>query len=185
MNFLKVIETVTRELDALEVRYALIGGFAMALRGVQRSTVDMDFILALDDLKKAEQVLTTHGYRRAFQSENVSHYLSDDDEFGRIDILHAFRSPTLQMLERADTIDVSPGLSLPVVKLEDIMGLKIQAAVNDPRRATRDWSDIRIMLETCAELGQSVDWDLLGDYLALFQLRDRLSELKEWHGAAE
>ncbi len=30
MNFVKVIEEVTRRLDAEGVRYALIGGFAMA-----------------------------------------------------------------------------------------------------------------------------------------------------------
>lgn len=49
MHFLKVIGTITRQLDAEGVRYALIGGFAMALRGVQRATVDLDFILMLED----------------------------------------------------------------------------------------------------------------------------------------
>jgi hypothetical protein len=44
MNFLKVMQTVTSQLDIEGVRYAVIGGFAMALRGVQRATVDLDFI---------------------------------------------------------------------------------------------------------------------------------------------
>ncbi len=52
MNFVKVIEQVTSQLDSEDIRYALIGGFAMALRGVQRATIDMDFILMLDDYLK-------------------------------------------------------------------------------------------------------------------------------------
>lgn len=49
----------------------------------------------------------------------------------------------MSMLERADRIEVVDSLSLPVVQIEDIIGLKVQAAVNDPRRHHKDWSDIR------------------------------------------
>jgi len=111
MDFSKVIAEVVGSLERAGVRYALIGGFAMALRGVQRATADLDFILALDDLSKAEEILSQHGYRRVFRSENVSHFISDDLAWGRIDILHAFRRPSLGMLERAESISVEPGLS--------------------------------------------------------------------------
>ncbi|MFP4069450.1 MAG: nucleotidyltransferase domain-containing protein, partial [Opitutales bacterium] len=93
MNFLAVIDQVTSRLDAADIRYALIGGFAMALRGVQRATVDLDFILMLDDLDRADAIFADSGYTRAFRNENVSHYISKDTELGRIDILHAFRGP--------------------------------------------------------------------------------------------
>ena len=184
MNFQKVFKEVTSQLDEADVRYALIGGFAMALRGVQRATVDLDFILMLEDLDRAESILSEAGYRRAFQSENVSHYLAEDSELGRIDILHAFRGPTLSMLERADRIDTGEGGSLPVVHVEDIIGLKIQATVNDPGRKTRDYADIRMMLETSAEMAQPIDWELLEDYLDLFRLQSFLVELKSWYGKA-
>jgi len=185
MNFLKVIEAVTIRLDAADVRYALIGGFAMALRGVQRATVDLDFILMLEDMEKADAIFRGFGYQRAFHSENVSQYISDDLELGRIDILHAFRGPTLGMLERADRIEIEAGCALPVVHVEDIIGLKVQASVNDPKRATRDWADIRMMLETFSESGRTIDWELLTDYLALFGLDDKLEEMKEWYGATQ
>jgi hypothetical protein len=55
MDFIKVMENVTSQLDTAGVRYALIGGFAIALRGVQRATIDMDFILRLEDWEKADQ----------------------------------------------------------------------------------------------------------------------------------
>jgi predicted nucleotidyltransferase len=185
MNFLKVIERITTQFDEENIRYALIGGFAMALRGVQRATIDLDFILMLEDLDAAEAIFMQAGYQRAFRSDNVSHYISEDNELGRIDILHVFRGPTLSMLERADRIETSPDASLPVVQIEDIIGLKIQASVNNPKRVTRDYADIRMILENAAEIEQPIDWELLEDYLNLFKLGEKLTELKSWYGTTD
>ncbi len=60
MDFAKVIQEVTSQLDAKGIRYALIGGFAMALRDVQRSTIDLDFILMLEDLDGSTQDMVWH-----------------------------------------------------------------------------------------------------------------------------
>jgi hypothetical protein len=82
MNFDQVIRQVVGALDAHGVRYALIGGFAMALRGVQRATMDLDFILMLEDMGKADEIITGCGYRRVFHSANVSHYVSPAEDWG-------------------------------------------------------------------------------------------------------
>lgn len=182
MDFVKVIDSVCRALDEASVRYALIGGFAMALRGVQRATIDLDFILMLDDLDRSDEIFCDLGYTRAFRNENVSHYSSDNLSLGRIDILHEFRGPTLGMLDRADRLSVAEGVTLPVVQVEDIIGLKVQATVNNPRRMTKDWSDIRMLVEVSAEQQLALDWELLTDYLALFGLTDRVEEMKVWYG---
>jgi len=182
MNFERVIRRVVGELEAKGVHYALIGGFAMALRGVQRATMDLDFILMLEDMSKADGVLTGCGYQRVFRSENVSHYASSDRDWGRIDILHAFRGPTLGMLKRAEAMRVLDDVLIKVVHVEDIVGLKVQALVNNPERAVRGWADIRMMLEAAREQGRSIDWELLGDYLAIFRLESKLPELRSWYG---
>lgn len=156
----------------------------MALRGLQRTTVDLDFILMLEDLSRADRILSGFGYERVFRSENVSHYESSDQGWGRIDILHAFRGPTLGMLKRAERLVVVPGVGLPVVHIEDLIGLKVQALVNNPLRATRDWADIRMMLEAARENADPVDWELVASYLEIFQMQDRLVELKEYYGQA-
>lgn len=182
MDFISVIEKVILQLDKEEVRYALIGGFAMGLRGIQRATIDLDFILMLDDLGKANKIFTQSGYTRTFYSENVSHYESENPDLGRIDILHAFRGPSLSMLDRAERIRISNYLSLPVVQMEDLIGLKIQAAHNDPSRGTSDWSDIRLLIENSGKTKDSVDWELIGDYLDLFGKGNKLEELRSWYG---
>ena len=180
-----VIGKVCRALDAAGIRYALIGGFAMAMRGVQRATVDMDFILMLEDLQRADTIFSGSGYDRVFRSENVSHYQSPDLEWGRIDVLHAFRGPTLGMLDRAERIAVTADWSLPVVQVEDLIGLKIQAAVNDPRRHHTDWLDIRLMIESSAESCQPLDWGLIGDYARIFDLSVELEKMKGWYGTID
>lgn len=185
MNFVHVIGTLTRRLDEQHVRYALIGGFAMALRGVQRATMDLDFLLMLDDLKTAHAILIELGYRREFHSENVSHYLNPDDAWGRIDILHAFRGPSLGMLQRAQRLPVSGELTLPVAVVEDIIGLKIQAIANDPNRALADWHDIGLLVSAAREQRAALDWQLLEDYLRLFHFEGKLPDLKSIYGTPE
>ena len=184
MNFELVIRRTVAGLDAAEVRYALIGGFAMALRGLQRATVDLDFILMLEDLEKADAVLHTYSYNRVFKSENVSHYESADASWGRIDILHAFRAPTMGMLLRANRLTVTADTTIPVVQIEDLIGLKIQALVNNPARETRDWTDIQLILEAAGENSDTVDWELVLSYLQIFGLESKLPELKRYYGQA-
>jgi hypothetical protein len=185
VNFAAVISTLCTRLDAAQVRYALIGGFAMALRGVQRATMDLDFILMLEDLEIAHGILVDAGYRREFHSENVSHYLHPDAAWGRIDILHAFRGPSLGMLQRAERLAAGSQLALPVVITEDLIGLKVQALANDPTRAVADWHDIGLLIAAAREQRAPLDWELVEDYLQLFHFEAKLPELKTIHGATQ
>lgn len=185
MNFITVLGSLIKELDQQGIRYALIGGFAMAMRGVQRATMDLDLILALDDLEGAHSLLLQYGYERAFYSENVSHYQSQDPEWGRIDILHAFRAPSLKMLDRAERLELTADIALKVARIEDIIGLKIQAMSNDLRRAEQDWLDCRQLSRLAWQEGISLDWDLLESYFSLFDKTDLLPILRSYYGPNE
>ena len=182
MDLTQVLSRVVNELDKHGVHYALIGGMAMAMRGIQRTTLDLDFVLLLNDLETADQILQSHGYHREFHSENVSHYMGKDATLGRIDLLHAFRGPTLGMLERADRLPWPSGVAVPVVHLEDLIGLKVQAFVNDPSRQERDWADIIQIIRHARDHSVAVDWELLGDYFSLFDLKIKFAELVATHG---
>jgi hypothetical protein len=60
MSFLS---RVSKALDAAGVRYALVGGYAVALHGAVRGTVDIDIVLrwTLRDLEAAETALSSIG----------------------------------------------------------------------------------------------------------------------------
>ena len=89
------------------------------------------------------------------------------------------------MLARAERIEIAEGLTLPVVQTEDIVGLKIQAAVNDEQRAASDWADIRLLIELSAHNGNRLDWALMTDYLDLFGLRSELERMRGWYGKTD
>ena len=161
MDFGRVLKEVVGAMETAGLRYALIGGFAMSLRRVQRATADLDFILALEDLETLDALLERFGYRRVFRSENVSHYDAADSAWGRIDILHAFRKPSLGMLQRAEPVEVEPGFRIRVARVEDIIGLKVQAMSNNPARTESDVHDIRLLVRAAREQGSALDWELL------------------------
>jgi len=185
MDFHKVIANVFGRFETEDIRYALIGGFAMAMRGVQRATHDIDLLIMLDDLERADSELSSFGYQRVFRSENVSHYLSPDFDWGRVDVLHAFRGPSLGMLKRSEILEVETGTFLRVARIDDLIGLKIQALSNDPGRADMDWTDIHLLIQAASRQGVPLDWELLNDYLMLFNLQGKLDQLMAWYGKTE
>lgn len=179
MDLVASISKISSGLDSAGVNYAVIGGMAMAMRGVQRATFDLDFLLMLSDLSAAQVALEQEGYTRVYHSENVSHFEKTGASLFRVDILHAFRGPSLSMLKRAERLPLNENCSLPVLQIEDIIGLKIQAQTNDPRRSLGDWNDIYRLIQYSAEKGCSLDWDRVFDYLEIFHLESKLPELKK------
>lgn len=178
MDLVASLSRLGRRFDEAGVRFALIGGFAMALRGVQRATFDLDFLLTLSDLDAADAILREEGCARVFRSENVSHYQHPAPGGLRVDVLHAFRAPSLGMLGRADRLELAPGCALPVLRIEDIVGLKIQALVNNPARALGDWNDIHRLIRHAGEQALPLEWGLIADYLEIFRLGGKLAELR-------
>lgn len=185
MDFSETLSKVVREFDDHSIKYALIGGLAMALRGVQRSTLDADFILLSEDLEACDAVLGGMGYQLEFRSENVSHYINSENSLKRLDFLHAFRQATLGMLDRAERLNINSSCAIPVVHTEDLIGLKVQASVNDADREISDWNDIYLLIDHTARLGKPLDWELIEDYLEAFRLENKLKELKHRYGKIE
>jgi len=185
VDFSETLSKLVHEFDSLHIQYALIGGLAMALRGVQRSTLDADFILLSSDLKACDSILEDMGYRLEFRSENVSHYINNDNSLKRLDFLHAFRQATLGMLGRAERLNLSSTCSIPVVHSEDLIGLKVQASVNDVDREIGDWNDIYLLIDHAARSKKLLDWELIEDYLDVFHLDHKLQSLKDRYGKVD
>lgn len=180
MDFKTVTENLLSAFEAEEIRYALIGGFAMGAWGVARSTVDMDFLIHKHDLQKVHSILTKMGYKCRYQTENVSQFVSSLKIFGEIDILHAFREISLGMLQRAEDRKIfNETMTIKVIKIEDLIGLKVQAIANDPSRKPIDLADIKSLMET---YGGSIDWPIIKEYFALFEFNDLFGELKSKYG---
>jgi hypothetical protein len=181
LNFKTVTEKLLTSFKDQNIRYALIGGYAIGLWGVARGTVDMDFLVLRDDLDKLDPIMTSLGYELHFRSENVSHYIAFHSLFGQIDFLHAFRGPTVRMLEQAAEKTIFGDLlSIRVLRPEDLIGLKIQAMANNESREPVDMSDIEELMRLHGDL---LDWELIGEYCAIFDKQELFAALKKKYHA--
>ena len=149
----------------------------MGILGIMRTTMDMDFLVQKDDVEKVKVVLENYTYKCIYITENVSQYVSDIDSHGTLDFIHAFRPISLRMLTEKQIKTIYNGdMAIPVLKPEDIIGLKVQALANNPKREELDKGDIKAILEKYRE---HVDWSRLKEYFALFSLTEYYEELQK------
>jgi hypothetical protein len=160
--------------------WALIGGLAVGLLGVPRTTVDVDLLVRPELLPTLDEALTGAGYVVEYRWEESSHYRAGCTALCAIDVIHAHRPHALSMLKRAGRIVIEdePRLAVPVVAVEDLIGLKVQAMVNDPLREAREVADMRALLEVAAS-GRALDGGRLRSYFELFDRTELLTRLLE------
>lgn len=156
-------------LQAIGARFALIGGLALASHRVVRATQDVDLLVDAGMGDAIEAELMRLGYRRLHRSADAANYGRADE---RLDLLYAHRPIARRLLEDAPVVHTGLG-DLRVVRAEGIIGFKLQALVNEPRR-TQDLEDIRALLR--ANRG-TLDMEQVRGYFRLFDRESQLDEL--------
>lgn len=166
-------QTLTRAHNALTdagVDHALIGGLALGGLGVHRATLDVDLLVPGSDRELAKSALI----EQAFVLQTETHETLHFSGYGPLDILLASRPRSLEMLVRATTL---PSLGVKCVRAEDVIGLKIQAYVNNPKRELQDKADIAAIIAKQTVL----DWDKIREYADLFEEWPALQALRKQH----
>lgn len=177
MDFKLVLEKLLTAFKEQNIRYALMGGFAMGLWGGSRSTVDLDFLVHRDDMEKVHKIMAGLGYVIHQHTENVSQYTSPLKILGGMDFIHAFREASVEMLKRAAEKEIFGGsLKIKTLIPEDIIGLKLQAIYNNPKREKIDISDIEMLVSIHSK---NLDWELLKKYFKLFEMEDLYKKIRE------
>ncbi|MGB3222121.1 MAG: nucleotidyl transferase AbiEii/AbiGii toxin family protein [Desulforhopalus sp.] len=179
MDFQLVFEKVISSFEKENLQYGLIGGFALGVMGILRATMDVDILLLVDDLDKADKILTGCMYSCIHRSPHLSQYTSELKALGSIDILHASKTISKEMLSRVERFRVFNKYMIPVLSPEDIIGLKVQAIANDRQREAIDINDMRLLLEYQLQRKRRIDWELLEDYFSLFNKQALLTTLKK------
>ncbi|MEK7449274.1 MAG: nucleotidyl transferase AbiEii/AbiGii toxin family protein [Planctomycetota bacterium] len=177
MDFKLVTKKLLTAFEEQKIQYALIGGFALGLWGVNRTTGDIDFLVNSDDLIKIDRIMRNLGYECNYKTENVSQYVSPLEIFGEVDFLHAFREISLEMLKHAEEKEIFSGsMKIKVLKPEDIVGLKLQAINNNPLRKQQDLIDVESLV---AANHDNLDWNKVEKYFDLFGMVEIYKEIDE------
>jgi predicted nucleotidyltransferase len=168
-KLLQQLEEFNQRMLATGARFALIGGFALGVHQVQRSTRDIDFLLAQADADIADSALKALGYRCIHRSADAANYRRGTEA---IDFIYAYRTRALALLTQAEDHQFGDQ-QVRVVSVEGLIGLKLQAMANDPSRK-QDALDIEMLFN---KHRADLDFELLKDYFQLFNKTDFYAEL--------
>lgn len=143
-----------RDLRALGLRWALIGGLAVSFLTEPRTTRDLDVAIAVSGDSEAERVTlslrmrgyTPHPDGDTLEQIDVNRLATvrfvapalDPGEIG-VDLLFASSGIEDEVVAAAQVHAVLPGLYIPVAKIGHLLALKILAGRG------KDWVDARVL----------------------------------------
>lgn len=146
MKFKKTLQLLIDFFERERIDYALIGAFALKAYGYTRATQDVDFIARQRDQKKIIANLESLGFETLYSSTGYSNHVHPLSGLSRIDFVYVKGDTAESIFKEAIRILLFDDLTMPVVKLEHIVALKIFAMKNDPDRALREMADIKELI---------------------------------------
>ena len=146
MTFKKTFQVLIDFFERERIDYALIGAFALKAYGYTRATQDVDFIARQKDQKKIIANLESLGFETLYSSTGYSNHLHPLSGLGRIDFVYVKGDTAESIFKEAVRILLFDNLTVPVVRPEHIVALKVFAMKNDPDRALREMADIKELL---------------------------------------
>ena len=171
MDLRNVLLEIHGDLRDARIEHALIGGLALAAHGAARATVDIDWLVEGERADDVDRIARGRGYGCLHRSTHAANYAADLPARGRIDFLFARQAHGRAMLARASARAIL-GHPIRVVDASDLIGLKVQASANDPRRRHLDLADIARLLET-----GEVDLARVREYFRIFDREKELDAL--------
>lgn len=142
------LERVIDRLEESRLSYCVIGGVAVNAYADPVVTQDLDIVLATAELGRAREPL------KEFRIEEFEHSVKVYDPGSKLQVQIQKDAELGQLLERAERREVLD-LMLPVASPEDLVRLKVAAALEPTRRASKrqqDLADISRLVEAFPEL---------------------------------
>jgi hypothetical protein len=162
-----------RELDSAfrsrGIAYAAIGGLAVNAHGFVRATRDIDLLVLVEDADKVRVAALALGYQILNDGKEIASYVRD---LQRFDVMHAQRPISRGLLDRSMEINLGD-MKLPVIPVEGLIGLKVQAYNDNPRRL----QDVMDMVELFRVHQQTLNMDEVRSYFRLFDREKLLDDI--------
>jgi len=147
-----VLRAATADLAELRLRWALVGGLAVSARTEPRFTRDVDLVIAVRsdaDAERAVHALRLRGYHiLALVEQETAGRLAtarlippgEDAASIVLDILFASSGIEAEVASMADTMEILPGLRVPVATVGHLLALKLLS--RDHRTRPQDQLDL-------------------------------------------
>jgi hypothetical protein len=154
-NFL---ESLIGLLSARKIKYCVIDGQGVNAYAEPLVSLDLDLVVAVDQLQEVEQLLGS-----LFQVERFPHSLNVSESGSQLRVQIQTDPRYFDFPSRSTEKEVL-GLRLPVASIEDVLAGKIWAAQDSERRASKrrkDLLDIERLVEAHPQLREQVPTEVL------------------------
>jgi len=160
----RALRRLSRDLNDLGERWALVGGLAVSARAEPRTTRDVDVAVAVPGDRDAEGLvmrLVSRGYRVFCQLEHTDAgrlagmrlFSPEGGDSGLIvDLLFASSGIEKEVVEAAQDLELTPGWSVPVARTGHLLALKVLASQPEhPEARPQDIPDALALLRVADE----------------------------------
>jgi predicted nucleotidyltransferase len=161
----QALAELAEDLGQLGARWALVGGLALAAHVEARTTRDLDVAVSVEGDREAEHLvreLRSKGYRE--------HTLVEQEKTGRlatvrfaapgegpeglvVDLLFASCGIEPEIVAEAETLEILPGLPLPVARVGHLLAMKLLAG------RPRDMEDAGSLLDRADASEMARAWE--------------------------
>ena len=126
----------------------LIGGQALASRGYQRLTLDVDFMVTEEDYEKLKPAISSRGYSEVVRTNVAAKWQGQSPDLIDIDFMFVDRATFEAIKKESKEEDYYDGKFL-VPKVEHLIALKLHAMKQQPqRREPKDLNDVIQLIRT-------------------------------------
>lgn len=146
MDFARVARTLQGFFEERNLPFALVGGLGLHAYGLHRVTFDLDLVTDAAARSPLIDFLESLGYRTLHSSRGYSNHAHPEAEWGRVDLVYVRGETSRELFGSVRTLEIAPGLALPVAHPEHLAAMKIHAMKSDPDRARQEMVDLRHLL---------------------------------------
>lgn len=172
MDFGRVVPLLVEAFDRAEIRFAVIGGLALAAYGLHRTTLDADFVVELESQEAAVALLSELGYECLHRSSAFSNHLHPDPTMGRVDLMYVPEPTAQKIFTHCQRRRLPRDLEANVASPEHLAAMKALALASNPTRF-RDLEDVLFLLKI-----EGVDRDEIRSQFERRNLGEKFRELE-------
>jgi hypothetical protein len=146
VDFAAVLSAIASDVERSDLRFAVVGGIALAGLGMPRTTIDLDIVTDAEAQEHMVGFLEGLGYETLHRSSGYSNHVHRQDAYGRVDVVYVRGDTAEQLFAAVERVPGPGGISMPVPAAEHLAAMKVLAMKNDPQREAQEVADIRFLL---------------------------------------
>lgn len=145
MGFDQILQHLSRIMQQEQVQALLVGGWSLGAYGVNRQTIDIDFVVLERDLLRMEARLSPLGYEEVFRNSLFAKLRATDGTGPDIDFLFVTEETLARLGDDSVRTDIGKA-TFHVPSLRHLIGMKLHALAHGrSARGTKDLADIEAL----------------------------------------